>query len=237
MATDLASAAILLAQRGIAVFPVSHGLKTPLIARSDGGHGFRDATTNLDAVRTWWTKYPRANIGAATGSKSGVWALDIDAQHGGIESLRTLEAEHGALPLTVEAATPSGGRHLYFRWRNDTPEIRNSAGRIAPGIDVRSEGGFVVVPPSVLFDGRRYTWIDNGADSFADAPAWLVTLALPPPLPARTAPKPLTGDVTRYDAAAVVAELRCLEGAGSPRRTQGDQERVTWRSPGRVCGR
>ncbi len=75
-----------------------------------------------------------------------------------------------------------------------------------------------MLPPSVLADGRGYRWIKNGASTFADAPAWLVTLALPPPLPPRPKPKPLNGDADRYCAAAITAELRCLAAAGEHQR-------------------
>ena len=77
------------------------------------------------------------------------------------------------------------------------------------------------MPPSVLADGRGYRWIKNGVSAFTDAPAWLVKLAMPPPLPPRPKPKPLNGDVDRYCAAAITAELRCLAAAGEgPRNEQ-----------------
>jgi putative DNA primase/helicase len=166
-------------------------------------------------------KAPRANIGAATGCKSRIWVLDIDIGAAcGDESLAKLEAEHGPLPLTIEASTPRGGRHLYWRWSTTGPEIRNSAGRVGPGLDVRGEGGSIVLPPSVLSDGRGYRWIKNGVRAFVAAPPWLVALALPPPLPPRPKPKPLNGDVDRYCAAAITAELRCLAAAGDGQRNE-----------------
>ncbi len=77
-----------------------------------------------------------------------------------------------------------------------------------------------MLPPSVLADGRGYRWIKNGVHTFADAPAWLVTLALPPPPPPRQNPKPLNGDVDRYCAAAITDELRCLATAGKGQRNE-----------------
>ena len=215
--TDLASAAFRYAFRGLAVFPLAVGAKVPLA----GTHGLLDGMTDLDVTRARWEKTPHANIGAATGGKSGIWVLDIDigAAHGD-KSLAKLETEHGALPLTIEASTPRGGRHLYWRWPDDGPEIRNSAGRAGPGLDVRGEGGSIVLPPSVLADGRGYRWIKNGVSAFADAPPWLVTLALSPPLPPRPKPKPLNGDVDRYCAAAITAELRCLASTGPGQRNE-----------------
>ncbi len=208
--TDLASAAFRYALRGLAVFPLAVGAKVPLA----GTHGCLDGMTDPDVARARWTKTPRANIGAATGCESGIWVLDVDVDvrhsHGGDKSLAELEAEHGPLPLTIEASTPRGGRHLYWRWPTTGPEIRNSAGRVGPGLDVRGEGGQIVLPPSVLSDGRGYRWVKNGVRTFAEAPPWLVTLALPPPLPPRPKPKTLNGDVDVYCAAAITDELRLL---------------------------
>ncbi len=215
--TDLASAAFRLALRGLAIFPLAVGAKVP----PAGSHGLLDGTTDLDVTRARGLEHPCANIGAATGRKSGIWVLDIDigAAHGD-KSLAKLEAEHGPLPLTIEASTPRGGRHLYWRWSAEGPEIRNSASRIGPGLDVRGEGGSIVLPPSVLADGRGYRWVKNGVRAFAKAPAWLVTLALPSPPPPRPKPKPLNGDVDRYCAAAITAELKCLAAAGEGQRNE-----------------
>ena len=209
--TDLASAAFRYALRGLAVFPLAVGAKVPLA----GTHGLLDGMTDLDVTRARWEKTPHANIGAATGSRSGIWIFDVDVDDGidGVASLAKLEAEHGPLPPTIEASTPRDGRHLYWRWDAEGPEIRNSAGRIGPGLDVRGEGGSIVLPPSVLSDGRGYRWARNDVSTFADAPPWLVKLALPPPLPPRPEPKPLNGDVDRYCAAAITAELKSLAAA------------------------
>ena len=225
--TDLASAAFRYALRGLAVFPLAIGAKVP----PAGSHGCLDAMTDPDVTRARWMKVPRANIGAATGCKSGIWVLDIDigVAHGD-ESLAKIEAKYGPLPRTIEASTPRGGRHLYWKWAVDGPEIRNSAGRLGrkarsgrypyPGVDVRGEGGSIVLPPSTLADGRGYRWVKNGVRTFADAPAWLVKLALPSPLPPRQKPKPLNGDVDRYCAAAITAELKCLAAAGNGQRNE-----------------
>ena len=203
----LASSAVRYALRGLHVFPLSPGTKIPL----RDTHGCLDATTDPDETRARWRDPPpSANIGVATGRRSGIWVLDVDTHHDGDNSLAKIEVDHGPLPLTVEASTPRGGRHLYWRWNVEDPEIRNSAGRVGPGLDVRGEGGFVVVPPSMLADGRGYHWIKNGARAFTTAPAWLVNLALPPPPPPRSEPKPLSGDVDSYCAAAITSELKYL---------------------------
>ncbi len=207
---DLASAAFRLAMRGLHVFPVAPGTKVPV----KGTHGCRSATRDLDVVRAWWAKWPGANIGLATGRASGVWVLDLDVPEGDV-TLARLEDEHGPLPVTITVTTPSGGRHLYWKWPVNGPDIRNSAGRIGPGLDVRGEGGSAVAPPSVLASGRGYRWAKNDARAFSAAPAWLIALVLPPPPPPppRPALEPVSGDVDHYVAAAAVSELAELEAA------------------------
>ncbi len=209
MTDALASASFRYALRRVAIFPLAPGTKCPM----KGSHGCHDATSDSDVARARWKKWPSANIGGATGSRSGFWVLDVDAHHDGDKSLAALEAEHGPLPPTVETSTPRGGRHLYWRWGADGPEIRNSAGRIGTGIDVRGEGGSIVMPPSVLADGRCYRWVKNGAGTFADAPEWLVKLAHPPPPTPRPEPKPPPADIENYVASAAASELRELSAA------------------------
>jgi hypothetical protein len=86
--------------------------------------------------------------------------------------LYRLETRHGDLPATVEAIT-ARGRHVYFR----TPEgaaVRNTASKIAPGLDTRGDGGYVLAPPSIHPSGKRYAWSVDSANTFAAAPAWLL---------------------------------------------------------------
>lgn len=208
MTEVLPSASFRYALRRVAIFPLSPGSKYPI----KGSHGLLDATDDPDVTRLRWQREPHANIGAATGSRSGFWVLDIDPPNGP-GSLATLEAEHGLLPATIEASTPRGGRHLYWIWSANGPEIRNSTSRIGPGLDVRGEGGSIVLPPSLLADGRCYRWIDNGVHTFIDAPEWLVRLTLPPPPPPKPKLKPPPADTTRYVATAITAEFHQLEGA------------------------
>jgi hypothetical protein len=90
-----------------------------------------------------------------------------------------LEAEHAPLPATVEQRTGGGGRQLFFKWVEGR-EVRNSASTLAPGLDVRGEGGYCILPPSGHPSGGTYAWTSNGAP-LAEAPEWLLDLVAPLP--------------------------------------------------------
>jgi hypothetical protein len=101
---------------------------------------------------------------------SHVFVVDVDGLDAEAE-LKKLEDRHDALPRTTESLT-ARGRHLYFAWP-DRP-VRNSASKIAPGIDVRGAGGYVLCPPSIHPSGKAYSWSVDSADKFASAPQWLL---------------------------------------------------------------
>jgi hypothetical protein len=158
--------ALQLASCGLHVFPCRPRDKRPATTR-----GLRDATTDEDAIRRWWRLEPQYNVAIATGTVSGVFVLDVDGIDAESE-LRRLEKEHGQLPPSVEAITPRPGRHVYFRC--PAAPLRNSAGKIAPGIDTRADGGYVIAPPSIHPSGRRYAWSVDTANTVAPAPDWLL---------------------------------------------------------------
>jgi hypothetical protein len=157
--------ALTLARKGLHVFPCQPRDKRPATT-----NGVKAATADLDMIRRWWQQDPQFNIAIATGKPSGIFVIDID----GIDAegeLRKLEAQHGtALPPTIEIIT-ARGRHAWFKMPNTT--IRNSAGKLAPGLDIRATGGYVLAPPSVHPSGRRYEWSVDCASAIADAPNWL----------------------------------------------------------------
>jgi len=163
--------ALALAQRGLAVFPCRERSKLPATE-----HGFLNASKDAAVIETWWRSNPNYNVAVATGTVSGFFAVDVDDVDAEIE-LRRLEAANGVLPRTVETIT-GDGRHIWLAMPN--VDLRNSASQLAPGIDIRAAGGYILVPPSVHPTGRRYAWSVDSASSIAAAPAWLVARLVKP---------------------------------------------------------
>ena len=159
----LLRAALAYARRDIPVFPCEPGGKAPLTY-----NGFWDATTDARRIGNWWTRWPGANVGVPTGERSGLLILDVDPRDGGSESLAELERARGPLPETAKARTGGGGMHIFFAYPVGG-EVRSSTGRLGPGLDVRGEGGYVVVPPSRT--QSAYEWLDRVPLA---APAWLL---------------------------------------------------------------
>jgi hypothetical protein len=111
-------------------------------------HGSKDATLDERQAAKWAEQWPNANIGVATGVR--FFVLDVDTE--GQENFDHLRHQYG-IPDTIEQVTGSGGKHLLFQLP-DFP-VRNSAGLVAPGIDVRGAGGYIVVEPSLHPDTQR----------------------------------------------------------------------------------
>jgi hypothetical protein len=153
------------AAEGKPVFPTKPD-KTPYTPR-----GFKDATTDEKTIRAWWQRWPDAGIGVPTGKASGWLVLDRDDRHGGDASLSALVEQHGDLPPTQQAATPSGGAHYVFTYPADI-HIGNSAGKLGKGLDVRGEGGYIIAPG--CDPARR--WV-NALDE-GEAPEWIIEALL-----------------------------------------------------------
>lgn len=162
--------ALAYARRGLFIFPCRPCDKIPATE-----HGCLDATTDPTLIEEWWSRNPDYNIAIATGAHSGAFILDVDGD-GGEHSLRHLEERHGPLPPTVEVITGKG-RHVYFDWPGRT--VRNSAGKIGSGLDIRGDGGYGVAPPSVHPSGRPYAFSVDSAKTLAPAPAWLLDRLAP----------------------------------------------------------
>lgn len=140
--------------------------------------GVKDATRDLTIITNWWRRWPWANVGIAAGAASGFFVLDVDGEVGA-ESLRDLEEAHGKLPATVEAITGGGGRHILFKC---PPGGMSNKVALAPRLDIRGDGGYIVAPPSLHASGRFYLWEMSsrpGEVSIADAPAWLLQMIQP----------------------------------------------------------
>ena len=142
--------ALKIASRGKPVFPCRPD-KRPYTSR-----GFKDASTDPRRVNHLFNRYRGAKIGMPTGKRSGVFVVDVDR----LEALGELPRE---LPETLTVRTPSGGLHYYY---NHVEGLTNSAGRLPAGLDVRAEGGYVIVPPSEGYTTERRAPV-------ADAPGWL----------------------------------------------------------------
>ncbi len=185
----LLDAALKYAGRGWPVFPLSTPInghcscKDPKCGNIGKHprtkHGLKDATTDEGLIRTWWRDWPAANIGLLTGSQSGFVVVDVDPRHGGDDTLTDLKAKYGDLPHTVEQLTGGHGRHLLFQYPGNGAVIKNSAGAVGLGLDVRGDGGYIVAAPSLHKSGQHYTWeISSQPDDVALAPlpAWLSAL-------------------------------------------------------------
>jgi predicted P-loop ATPase len=134
-------------------------------------HGFKDATTDRGAVVRSWTLNPDANVGVATGEASGLAAVDVDPRNGGDDSLHEWQRLHGDLPETLAADTGGGGVHFFFQ----LPEGGLPSGELVPGIDLKAEGGYVVVAPSVHPSGGTYAWRGDPATTpIAELPEAIV---------------------------------------------------------------
>ena len=157
------------AGRGWRVFPLHHIVNSKCSCgrscASPGKHprvkgGFKAATTDVAQITAWWSKWPEANIGIATGA--GLTVVDLDGPEGAAQ-LATMVAENEPLPRTLTAQT-GRGYHLYFRAEGLGSSARGK-------VHIRGEGGYVVAPPSNHLSGNHYKWILELP--LAEMPDWL----------------------------------------------------------------
>jgi putative DNA primase/helicase len=161
-----------LASLGFRVHPLIVKNKIPIIAAWE-----RKASTDPAMIRQWAIIHKGCNWGLATGIETGVFVVDLDAKAGGLRTWKKLLKEQ-SVPTTAEVITGGGGIHLYFQYPKNT-EIRNSAGKIGKGIDIRGEGGQVVIPPSIHPNGVAYRWKTSPKITpIAKAPKWLINLII-----------------------------------------------------------
>jgi len=185
---------------------ITLGEKTPLTP-----NGFKGATRFPRIIERWWSDWPEAAVGLPTGEKTGFFALDIDNKPGGANGfdwLAEMEAEHGPLPDTARVTSPNGGLHIYFKYVVGT----RNRGALGAGVDIRSEGGYVLAAGSTMANGRSYKW-ETDTREIADAPAWLLDLLLPKSAPSHTQYSLSAASNNAYVDAAVDRELADLAGA------------------------
>lgn len=198
--------------------PCENPGKHPLTRR-----GVHEATTDPVLIREWWRRSPGANVGIATGACSGLVVVDLDLPRGGRESLEAVLDAGRDLPRTLRARTGGGGLHLFYA---APPNVRvaNTAGRLPgvarplPGIDLRGDGGYVVVPPSVHASGRRYRW--DGRARVSPLPAWLWP-ARPAPTARAATPAATWEGASAYGAAALSRQLERVRGLAVGERNDG----------------
>jgi hypothetical protein len=201
MAHDILAAALLISARW-PVFPCD-ATKRPITPR-----GFKDATRDAAEIRRQFAKPGADMIGVPTGAASGFFVVDVDCKNGA-PGMAWLSANRWRLlPETRWHETRSGGVHLLFAMPEGRT-IRNSASKIAPGIDIRGDGGFVIVPPSPGYTLQHRAPIEP-------APGWLLDAIAPPPKPL-PAPPPRTmapftraGQGSRFALAALDNETRAI---------------------------
>jgi hypothetical protein len=143
------------------------------------GHGVLDATTDLDTIIGWWGgRYRGCNILGRV--PESMFVLDMDPQHGGLESLAALEKTYGPLPDTLMtfSGRGTGGWHRFYR----RPPGKLSTARLGRGFDIKTHSGYVVLPPSIHPDtGKPYVCV---AAPVAAPPRWLIELMAPERKPA-----------------------------------------------------
>jgi len=164
----LHAAAIRYAELGYPVFPCAPGTKTPLTKR-----GYLEATGDVEQIDHWWSQRPNANIGIPT---SGLVVIDVDK---GATWLADQTGRSLSLTIAPLSLTANSGRHYLFR-QPPGKTWRNTTGRLAPHVDTRADGGYIVVPPSILAGDRSYRWaeelgLNDHPENLPLPPTWLAT--------------------------------------------------------------
>lgn len=194
--TPAITVALRYAEQGVPVFPCNPVNKHPLTS-----HGFKDATTDPYQVRSWWSQWPNAMIGAPTGATSGFWVQDVDMDpakgKNGAASLDAMGRSLEELMDTAVGQTATGGFHCFYKYDPAAP-VRSFQNKPGKDLDTRGDGGYVIMPGSQLADGRRYEWVNPPEETdFADAPEWLTD--------AINGPAQKTADIFDFNTATRVA--------------------------------
>jgi hypothetical protein len=160
--------------------------KLPFLPKWSGGNGVHDASSDPDQIRAWGRICPDGNIAIACGEASGIVALDVDPRNGGDLSIRALTAKGHVFPKGPRARTGNKGWHLLFQLQSG---VGGSKGKLGPGIEVKSTGGYILVAPSWTRrsnDGRGgpYVWeVSPFNVAVPRMPIWLTAMLSPSPTP------------------------------------------------------
>ena len=141
-----------IAEKGFRVLPILKRNKIPIL-----DDWTTTASSDFNKITEWMHRYPDCNWGLLTGE--GFFVLDIDPKNGGLDSWNDLVKQHGE-PMTVTCITGSKGYHLYFKMPLDFV-VATSSNKVARGIDIRSVGGQVIIPPSTHSNGNVYEWAEG----------------------------------------------------------------------------
>ncbi len=159
-----------LADMGLRVHPLSSRNKIPLL-----DDWIRKASASTTIIKKWAKQFKECNWGIATGFESQVFVVDIDPKHNGERTWLAMVGEN-KIPKTVEVVTGTRGTHLYFKYPTNLA-VSNSA--IGKGVDIRGEGGNIVIPPSIHPNGNAYMWAKGRTPDkvkIAVAPSWLIKI-------------------------------------------------------------
>jgi hypothetical protein len=227
---SVGDAAQVLAFRGFAVFPLGRQ-KRPLAncptCKESGGcrgrddcscgvstcHGFYAATTDQEVIRRWWTRSPWWQVGIRTGAASGIVALDVDLDKGGLDSLIALRSQ-GVESNSPGVQLSGGGRSFHLFYRHPGGVVPCSQGKLGPGLDVRADGGYVVGSPSRHpRTDQPYEFLDN----LTDLPIWSLPADAPADRsrpPARSQRPPLASTSNHFSAGRLtLGRIRSWESA------------------------
>lgn len=170
------------AARGWRLLPCAPHTKKPVL---------RDwtnlASSDAETIHNFANRNPGCNWGVACGPGSGVWVLDVDGDEGAASLLALIE-QHGREWTQTLSVTTARGRHLYYRWPENSVVRNDNNGKVAPGLHVKGKGGQALIPPSIHPSGAVYQWATPLDAPILDAPPWLLQKVNAPPQ--RTSPSP-----------------------------------------------
>lgn len=148
------NSALAYAKKGWHIFPCQPGLKIPF----PGTNGCLEASNDEDMIRAWWTRWPNANIALACGEKSGVYVIDIDMHKSDSSGFDSVSDLGDLRTLTLAQITPRKGLHALFKCDGEPPRNKNN---FKAGVDIRSDGYYIMLTPSTFRGHGTYTWIDE----------------------------------------------------------------------------